>query len=221
MCDHDRRVSAAQLKIGEETIRRRLRGMDYKLYTRVSANIGVYTKGNEMRMGKGKGKFDYWAARIAVSRIIFEVKGDIHEKVAREAFRLAGDKMPGMFSLIESSMFSQDDAIEADNEYTQECMNLLKRAILPLLALRSWGTGSHWSRSRDRGERFLWAPFRASLLPPPIPSLRRNELLYTRLERCSTLCCKFRLNQTFLLVIPLFNFTTKFQHSINYFSYHS
>ena len=74
--------------------------MDFKLYTRVSANIGVYTSGNEMRMGKGKGKFDYWAARIAVSRIVFELKGDIHEKVAREAFRLAGDKMPGMFSVM-------------------------------------------------------------------------------------------------------------------------
>jgi len=45
MRDHDRRVSAMQLKIGEETIRKRLRGMNYKLYTRVSANIGVYTKG--------------------------------------------------------------------------------------------------------------------------------------------------------------------------------
>ena len=72
--------------------------MNYKLYTRVSANIGVYTKGNELRMGKGKGKFDYWAARIAVSRIIFELKGDLHEKVAREAFRLAADKMPGAFN---------------------------------------------------------------------------------------------------------------------------
>lgn len=74
---------------------RRLRGMDFKLYTRVSANIGVYTSGNEQRMGKGKGKFDYWAARIPVSRIIFEVKGNLHEKVAREAFRLAAHKLPG------------------------------------------------------------------------------------------------------------------------------
>lgn len=95
MRDHDRRVSAAQLKNGEETIKKRLRGMKYKLYTRVSANIGVYTSGNEQRMGKGKGKFDYWATRIPVSRIVFELKGDLHEKVAREAFRLAGHKMPG------------------------------------------------------------------------------------------------------------------------------
>lgn len=46
-------------------------------------------------MGKGKGSFDHWASRIAVSKIIFEVKGDIHEQVVRDAFRLAGNKMPG------------------------------------------------------------------------------------------------------------------------------
>jgi ribosomal protein L16 len=100
MKDHDRRVSAKQLKLGEDTIRQKLRGMHYKLYTRVSANIGVYTKGNEVRMGKGKGKFDYWAARVAVSRIIFELKGNMHEQVAREAFRLAGAKMPGLYEFV-------------------------------------------------------------------------------------------------------------------------
>lgn len=50
MKDHDRRMPASALKIAEETIKRRLRGMNYKLYKRVSANIGVYTKGNEQRM---------------------------------------------------------------------------------------------------------------------------------------------------------------------------
>jgi ribosomal protein L16 len=98
MKDHDRRMPASALKIAEETIKRRLRGMNYKLYKRVSANIGVYTKGNEQRMGKGKGKFDYWTVRLPVSRIVFELKGDVHEKVAREAFRLAGHKLPGRFA---------------------------------------------------------------------------------------------------------------------------
>ena len=103
MSYHDPRVSAKQFKIAEETIRRRLRGLNYKLYTRVSANIGVYTKGNEVRMGKGKGKFDYWAARVPVNRVIFELTGEVHEKVVRDAFRLAGHKLPGysLMNLIE------------------------------------------------------------------------------------------------------------------------
>lgn len=48
MCDHHRRVSAAQLKNGEEAIKVRLKGMKYRLYKRICANIGVYTKGNEV-----------------------------------------------------------------------------------------------------------------------------------------------------------------------------
>jgi ribosomal protein L16 len=96
MVDHHRRISAAQLKNGEETIRKRLRGLKFRFYTRVCANIGVFTSGNEVRMGKGKGSFDYWACRVANNRIIFEMKGDLHEQVARDAFRLAANKLPGI-----------------------------------------------------------------------------------------------------------------------------
>jgi ribosomal protein L16 len=95
MRDHDRRISASQLKIAEDTIRKRLRGMKYRLYMRIAANIGVYTSGNESRMGKGKGSFDHWASRVAVSKIIFEIQGDLHEQVVKDAFRLAGNKLPG------------------------------------------------------------------------------------------------------------------------------
>ncbi|RKF72705.1 54S ribosomal protein L16, mitochondrial [Golovinomyces cichoracearum] len=103
MCDHHRRIPSSALKIGEDAIKVRLKGMRYRLYKRVCANIGVYTKGNEdiqVRMGKGKGSFDHWASRIAVSKIIFEIKGDIHEQVARDAFRLAGNKMPGKYEFV-------------------------------------------------------------------------------------------------------------------------
>jgi ribosomal protein L16 len=95
MRDHDRRISAQQLKIAEDTIRKRLRGMKFIMYMRIAANIGVYTSGNDVRMGKGKGSFDRWTARVAVSKIIFEIQGDLHEQVVRDAFRLAGAKLPG------------------------------------------------------------------------------------------------------------------------------
>ena len=97
MRDHDRRISAQQLKIAEDTIRKRLRGMKFIMYMRIAANIGVYTSGNDVRMGKGKGSFDRWTARVAVSKIIFEIQGDLHEQVVRDAFRLAGAKLPGEF----------------------------------------------------------------------------------------------------------------------------
>ena len=50
-------------------------------------------------MGKGKGGFDHWAARMAVNQIAFEIRGNIHEQVIRDAFRLAGQKLPGRKSL--------------------------------------------------------------------------------------------------------------------------
>lgn len=48
MVDHHRRISAAQLKLAEATIKQRLRGQRYRLYTRVNCNIGVYISGNEV-----------------------------------------------------------------------------------------------------------------------------------------------------------------------------
>ncbi|RYP11968.1 hypothetical protein DL767_011537 [Monosporascus sp. MG133] len=95
MTDHHRRISAQQLKVAEDTIKQRLRGLKYRLYKRVCCNVGVFVSGNEMRMGKGKGSFDHWAARVAVSQIVLELRGMLHEQVARDAFRLAGNKLPG------------------------------------------------------------------------------------------------------------------------------
>lgn len=120
MCDHDRRVSAAQLSIGAEAIKKRLRGQKYRLYTRVCANIGVYTSGNENRMGKGKGSFDHWASRIAVSKIIFELKGDLHEQVVRDAFRLAGNKMPGESAIAQLHYLSLTDNSTGQYEFVRK-----------------------------------------------------------------------------------------------------
>ncbi|KAK8220324.1 50S ribosomal protein L16 [Phyllosticta capitalensis] len=100
MVDTQRRIPAKNLKIAEETIRKRLRGMKFRLYMRVTANIGVYVSGNEQRMGKGKGSFKFWATRVAVNHLIFELKGDVHEQVVKDAFRLAGNKLPGQYEFV-------------------------------------------------------------------------------------------------------------------------
>ncbi|KAK4228343.1 mitochondrial ribosomal protein [Podospora fimiseda] len=100
MKDHGRRISAAHLKMAEDTIKARLRGQKYRLYKRVACNIGVFVSGNEMRMGKGKGSFDHWAARVACNQIVFEIRGMLHEKVIRDAFRLAGNKLPGQWEFV-------------------------------------------------------------------------------------------------------------------------
>ena len=52
---------------------------------RVFPDVPVCVKGNETRMGKGKGGFEYWACRVPVGRVVFEVGGGgIREEIARQ-----------------------------------------------------------------------------------------------------------------------------------------
>jgi hypothetical protein len=48
-------------------------------------------------MGTGKGSMDFWAARVPVGRVIFEIKGEIHAQIIKDAFRVASAKIPGQF----------------------------------------------------------------------------------------------------------------------------
>ena len=50
-------------------------------------------KPTEVRMGKGKGTPEFWAARVKPGRIMFEIDG-VSEETAREALRLAAAKLP-------------------------------------------------------------------------------------------------------------------------------
>ena len=47
----------------------------------------------ETRMGSGKGSPEYWVAVVKPGRVMFEIKG-VEESVAREAMRLAANKLP-------------------------------------------------------------------------------------------------------------------------------
>ncbi|KAF2005285.1 ribosomal protein L16 [Amniculicola lignicola CBS 123094] len=132
MRDHDRRISAHQLRIAEETIRKRLRGMKFRMYMRIAANIGVYTSGNEVRMGKGKGNFDRWTARVAVSKVVFEIKGELHEQVVRDAFRLAGNKLPGLYEFVKKGDAPKMGTTKVGvNGMTEEFLRR-PRKVLPL-----------------------------------------------------------------------------------------
>jgi ribosomal protein L16 len=135
--DHDRRISAAQLKVADATIRQRLRGTKYRLYHRISANIGVYTSGNDQRMGKGKGSFDYWAARVAVSRVIFEIKGEVHEAVVRDAMRLAGNKLPGVYEFVKKGDPPVMGITKVRDKATEEALRRPRREVLPVPNVQS------------------------------------------------------------------------------------
>ncbi|KAG2060641.1 mitochondrial 54S ribosomal protein YmL47 [Suillus hirtellus] len=99
------RFSAKQLTTAEEVIKRKIKVVKgAKVYLRVFPDIPVCIKGNETRMGKGKGTFEFWATRVPTGRVIFEIGGTpIREELAREALRQAADKLPTIMEFITRS----------------------------------------------------------------------------------------------------------------------
>ncbi len=71
-------------------------------------------------MGKGKGSFDHWAARVAVNQIILELRGMIHEQVVRDAFRLAGNKLPGTSSSIYRHVLLSTNSVVGQWEFVKK-----------------------------------------------------------------------------------------------------
>lgn len=94
------RMRAIQLQEADKVIRREIRPANGKLITRFVCNTPVCVKGNQTRMGKGKGGFDHWACRVTTGKVLFEIGGNVHEVVAKEALRKAADKLPGLFEII-------------------------------------------------------------------------------------------------------------------------
>jgi large subunit ribosomal protein L16 len=64
-----------------------------KIWIRVFPDKPFTKKPAETRMGKGKGNPEYWVAVVKPGRILYEMEGTT-EEVAREAFALAGQKLP-------------------------------------------------------------------------------------------------------------------------------
>ncbi|GET45862.1 50S ribosomal protein L16 [Capnocytophaga stomatis] len=64
-----------------------------QLWIKIFPDKPITKKPLEVRMGKGKGAVEYWAAVVKPGRIMFEV-GGVSIEVAKEALRLAAQKLP-------------------------------------------------------------------------------------------------------------------------------
>ncbi|MFO7882878.1 MAG: 50S ribosomal protein L16 [Kosmotogaceae bacterium] len=64
-----------------------------KIWIRVFPDKPLTSKGIGVRMGKGKGEVEGWAAVVKPGKILFEI-GGVDEKLAKEALRLAAAKLP-------------------------------------------------------------------------------------------------------------------------------
>ena len=64
-----------------------------KVWIKVFPDKSVTKKPAEVRMGSGKGNPEFWVAVVRPGRVLFEISG-VTEEVAREAMRLAAQKLP-------------------------------------------------------------------------------------------------------------------------------
>ena len=64
-----------------------------KVWIKIFPDKPVTAKPAETRMGSGKGTLEYWVAVVKPGRVMFEI-GGVSEELAREAMRLAANKLP-------------------------------------------------------------------------------------------------------------------------------
>ena len=86
------RVTARQIEAARRAITRHMKRQG-RVWIRIFPDVPVTSKPTEVRMGKGKGSVDYWAAKVKPGRVMFEIDG-VSEVIAREALRLGAMKLP-------------------------------------------------------------------------------------------------------------------------------
>ncbi|MBY0567017.1 MAG: 50S ribosomal protein L16 [Hyphomonadaceae bacterium] len=85
------RVNAREIEAARRAITREMKRQG-RVWIRIFPDLPVSKKPIEVRMGSGKGAPEFWAARVAPGRIMFEVDG-VPEAVARESLRLGAAKL--------------------------------------------------------------------------------------------------------------------------------
>ena len=83
----DRQIEAARQALTRQMKR------EGNVWIRIFPDKPITRKPAEVRMGKGKGNLEFWAAVVKPGRILFEVDG-VSEQVARESLALAAGKLP-------------------------------------------------------------------------------------------------------------------------------
>jgi large subunit ribosomal protein L16 len=86
------RVTARQIEAARRAMTRFIK-RGGKIWIRIFPDKPITKKPLEVRQGKGKGSVEYWVAQVQPGRVLFEMEG-IPEESAREAFRLAANKLP-------------------------------------------------------------------------------------------------------------------------------
>ena len=85
-------LTARQIEAARIAVTRHMKRQG-QVWVRIFPNKPITKKPAEVRMGKGKGAPEYWAAPVTPGRILFEV-AEVDFETAKEALRLAAQKLP-------------------------------------------------------------------------------------------------------------------------------
>ena len=86
------RITARQIEAARRAMTRHMKRAG-RVWIRIFPDVPVSKKPTEVRMGKGKGSPEFWAARVSPGRIMFEIDC-VPVDIAREALTLAAAKLP-------------------------------------------------------------------------------------------------------------------------------
>ena len=86
------RITARQIEAARRALTRHIK-RGGRVWIRVFPDKPISKKPLEVRMGKGKGNPEYWVSLVKPGHVLYEMEG-VSEEIAREAFRLAGAKLP-------------------------------------------------------------------------------------------------------------------------------
>ncbi len=86
------RITSRQIEAARRAMTRYVKRRG-KIWIRIFPDKPITKKPLEVRQGKGKGNVEYWVALIKPGKMLYEIEG-VPEDIAREAFKLAGSKLP-------------------------------------------------------------------------------------------------------------------------------
>jgi len=96
------RITARQIESARRAMTRYIK-RGGKIWIRLFPDKPISKKPLEVRMGKGKGNVEYWVSLVQPGKMLYEMSG-VSEEVAREAFRLAGAKLPVKTTLVKKAL---------------------------------------------------------------------------------------------------------------------
>ncbi|NJK63768.1 MAG: 50S ribosomal protein L16 [Synechococcaceae cyanobacterium SM2_3_1] len=101
-------ITARQIEASRRAMTRYIR-RGGQIWIRIFPDKPITMRAAETRMGSGKGNPEFWVAVIKPGRILFEMGGGVTEEVAREAMRLAANKLPIKVKFVTKADFPQED----------------------------------------------------------------------------------------------------------------